>query len=43
VQDVIVTGRTAGFAPPPPPPPTPVAPGELALGISLSVQFALER
>lgn len=27
----------------PPPPPSPVAPGELQLGVTLSVQFALER
>ncbi|HEV2568074.1 SIMPL domain-containing protein [Sphingomonas sp.] len=42
VSQIVVTGRTAG-APPPPPPPTPIAPGEVALGISLSVQFELTR
>jgi uncharacterized protein YggE len=38
---VMVTGAPA--APPPPPSPSPVAPGELQLGVTLSVQFALER
>lgn len=42
VNQIIVTGRAAG-APPPPPPPTPIAPGEVALGVSLSVQFELKR
>lgn len=42
VSQIVVTGRGAG-APPPPPPPTPIAPGEVALGISLSVQFELTR
>jgi len=39
-QEIIVTGARVGA--PPPPPPSPVLPGELALGVSLSVQFALE-
>jgi uncharacterized protein YggE len=39
VQEVFVTGRMAANAPPPPP--TPVAPGELTLGVNLSVQFEL--
>ena len=41
VQQVVVTGRLAGA--PPPPPPTPIAAGEVALGVSLSVQFELVR
>jgi len=40
MQQIIVTGRMAGMAPPPPPP-TPIAPGEVALGVSVSVQFEL--
>ncbi len=39
-QPIIVTGRMAG-APPAPPPPSPVAPGELMLGATVSIQFAL--
>ncbi|NNM76269.1 SIMPL domain-containing protein [Sphingomonas sp. ID1715] len=42
VNQIVVTGRMAAGAPPPPPP-TPIAPGELALGVSLSVQFELAR
>ena len=42
VQPIMVTGRMAG-APPPPPPPSPVAPGELTLGATVSVQFALTK
>lgn len=41
VNQIVVTGRMAGA--PPPPPPTPIAPGEVALGVSLSVQFELTR
>lgn len=41
VQQIMVTGRMAGGPPPPPPPPTPIAPGEVALGVSLAVQFEL--
>jgi len=40
MQQIVVTGRAASMAPPPPPP-TPIAPGEVALGVSLSVQFEL--
>ena len=40
MQQIVVTGRTSGMAAPPPPP-TPIAPGEVALGVSLSVQFEL--
>lgn len=36
-------GRGAGAPPPPPPPPSLVAPGELSLSASVSVQFALQR
>lgn len=45
MQNIIVTGRSGGFAapPPPPPPPTPVSPGELTLGVNVSVQFELVR
>ena len=45
VQEIIVTGsRVGGYgAPPPPPPPTPVQPGELMLGTSVSMQFELAR
>lgn len=40
-QPIIVTGRMAGAPPAPPPPPSPVAPGELMLGATVSIQFAL--
>lgn len=45
VQEIVVTGSRGGFAgaPPPPPPPTPVAPGELTLGTSVSMQFEIAR
>lgn len=46
VQEIMVTGSRIGAmsaAPPPPPPPMPVAPGELALGVNVSVQFELTR
>ncbi len=45
MQEIMVTGRSAGFggAPPPPPPPMPVSPGELMLGVNVSVQFELTR
>jgi len=39
-QEIVVTGARVGA--PPPPPPSPVLPGEVALGVGLSVQFALE-
>ena len=42
VNQIVVTGR-AGGAMAPPPPPTPIAPGEVALGVSLSVQFELTQ
>ena len=38
-EAIMVTAANAA----PPPPPSPVAPGELQLGVTLSVQFALER
>jgi hypothetical protein len=40
VEAITVTGSRAGFAAPPPPP---VAPGELTLGVNVSVQFELVR
>lgn len=40
-QPVVVTGRMAAPPPAPPPPPSPVAPGELTLGATVSIQFAL--
>ena len=44
VQEIMVTGSIGrGAGAPPPPPPSPVSPGELTLGVSLSVQFALQR
>ncbi len=43
-REVMVTGSIAGAPPPPPPPPPPpIAAGEVALGVSLSVQFELSR
>jgi uncharacterized protein YggE len=43
-REIVVTGQAArGAMAAPPPPPAPVQPGEVAVGISLSVQFALER
>jgi hypothetical protein len=45
MQEIMVTGRSAGYGapPPPPPPPTPVSPGELTLGVNVSMQFELVR
>lgn len=43
VSEIMVTGRGAGPMAPPPPPPTPVAPGELTLGVNVSMQFELTR
>jgi uncharacterized protein YggE len=44
-REIMVTAQRGGGAmsAPPPPPPAPVQPGEVAIGVSLSVQFALER
>ena len=42
-RDIMVTGYAAGAPPAPPPPPTPVQPGELTLGVSVSMQFELVR
>ena len=39
-RDIMVTGAAAGA---PPPPPTPVQPGELTLGVNVSMQFELMR
>jgi uncharacterized protein len=41
-EQIVVTGYRGGPAAPPPPP-SPVQPGEVALGVNLSVQFALTR
>lgn len=44
VQQVFVTAeRGGGGPPPPPPPPAPVSPGELNLGVNVSMQFELTR
>ena len=45
VQQIFVTAapRSGGGPPPPPPPPAPVSPGELTLGVSLSMQFEIAR
>jgi len=46
VQEIFVTARrgsAAGYPAPPPPPPAPVSPGELTLGVSLSMQFEIAR
>lgn len=46
VQEIFVSARRGGVAgapPPPPPPPAPVSPGELTLGVNLSMQFELAR
>lgn len=44
VQQIFVTGAARGGGPPPPPPPpAPVSPGELTLGMSLSMQFEIAR
>jgi uncharacterized protein YggE len=45
-QAIVVTGSRMGYGgapPPPPPPPAPVSPGELNLGVSVSMQFELTR
>jgi len=47
-QAIVVTGGRFGGPPPPPPPPmpergSPVSPGELELGVSVSMQFELTR
>lgn len=41
-REIVVTGSSIG-APPPPPAAPPVAAGELMLGVTLSIQFVLER
>jgi uncharacterized protein len=43
VQEIFVTGQRVGSPGAPPPPPPPIAPGELTLGVSVSVQFELAR
>ncbi len=42
-REVLMTSSMAGAPPPPPPPPPPFAAGEVALGVSLSVQFEMTR
>ena len=45
-QAIVVTGSRMGYGgapPPPPPPPAPVSPGELNLGVNVSMQFELTR
>jgi len=37
------SGERGGPAYAPPPPPTPIAPGELSLGMAVSMQFELVR
>ena len=41
-QAIVVTGMRS-YGAPPPPPPAPVSPGELTLGVSLSMQFEIAR
>ena len=43
VEQIMVTGRAASYGAPPPPPPTPVAPGEVSIGVNVSMQFELAR
>ena len=43
VRQIMVTGALGAGAPPPPPPPAPVEPGELTLGVNVSMQFELTR
>ena len=43
VEQVMVTGRSFAAGAPPPPPPTPIAPGEVSVGVSVSMQFELAR
>ena len=44
VEQIVVTGARMGAAgAPPPPPPAPVAPGELSIGVNVSMQFELAR
>jgi uncharacterized protein YggE len=44
-QAIVVTGSSRGIGgpPPPPPPPAPISPGELSLGVSVSMQFEIAR
>jgi uncharacterized protein YggE len=43
VQEIFVTARSGSAMAPPPPPPAPVSPGELTLGVNVSMQFELAR
>ena len=42
-ETIMVSGSRMSMMGPPPPPPSPVAPGELTLGVNVSVQFELAR
>ena len=43
VAQVVVTAGRGSTAGAPPPPPAPVQPGEVSVGVSLSVQFVMEQ
>lgn len=44
VEQIVVTGsRAMGPGAPPPPPVTPISPGEVSIGVSVSMQFELAR
>lgn len=44
VEHIVVTGsRMMAPGAPPPPPPTPISPGELSIGASVSMQFEIAR
>jgi uncharacterized protein YggE len=43
VQQAFYRAESSAIPPAPPPPPTPVAPGELTLGVNVSMQFELVR
>ena len=42
-NEIVVSGSRIGAPPAPPPPPPPVAPGEVGAGITLTVQYILEK
>ena len=43
VEQIVVTGARMSAGAPPPPPPTPISPGEVSVGASVSMQFELAR
>jgi uncharacterized protein len=43
LQQMVTFGESRMAPPAPPPPPTPIAPGELTLGVTVQVQFELTR